>query len=49
MVNQDNVKSYINICNEDRDLIIFILKNILKNKYNLKIIRYNPLIIKKID
>lgn len=45
----NNVRSYINICNEDRELVIYILKNILKNKYQLKIIKYNPLIIKRID
>lgn len=45
----NSIKSYINITHESKRLIINITNNILKNHYNLEILNYNPLIIKKID
>lgn len=45
----NSVKSYINITGESKKLVINIVNNILKNKYGLKITKYNPLIIKRID
>lgn len=45
----NSVKSYINITGESKKLVINIVNNILKNKYGLIIIKYNPLIIKRID
>ena len=44
----NNIKSYINICNEDKNNVLVITKNILKNKYSLIIYNYFPLIIKSI-
>lgn len=45
----NSIKSYINITNESKKLVINVTNNILKNNYSLIITNYNPLIIKKID
>jgi hypothetical protein len=45
----NNVKSYINIVNDDYRLVNIIVINILKNKYKLQIISFYPLKIKRID
>ena len=45
----NSIKSYINITYESKRLVINVMNNILKNHYNLEIVNYNPLIIKKID
>lgn len=45
----NNIKNYINTFDIDKKGVIILTKNILKNKYHLKIVKYNPLIIKEVD
>lgn len=44
----NDIKSYINITGEDMKSVLTITRNILKNKYGVKIVSYNPLKIKKV-
>lgn len=45
----NSIKSYTNIVGEDKVLVNSIVRNILKNKYNLLILSFYPLKIKRID